>query len=115
MIWRLRSRIGGCKAVGKEKDEWFRKLVETMSDGVVVLSRDANVTYCNNRVLELLDRNADEVLGRSAYEFIDEDFLDQFGKEFLKRSQSRRGLYEMDLEKPGWPQKSSAMLSVSDS
>ncbi len=69
-----------------------------MSDGVVVLSRDANVTYCNNRVLELLDRRADEVLGRSAYEFIDKDFHDQFTKEFLKRSSGKRGIYELELK-----------------
>jgi PAS domain S-box-containing protein len=104
---RLRKRVNDLEAevhdlrlnpIGKEKDDWFRKLVEIMNDGVVVLSKDANVTYCNNRVLESIDRSADEVLGRSAFEFIDEDCLDQFGKEFLKRSQSKRGLYEMDLQ-----------------
>ncbi|MHB8203843.1 MAG: PAS domain-containing protein, partial [Desulfomonilaceae bacterium] len=104
---RLRKRVNDLETevqdlrlntVGKEKDDWFRKLVETMSDGVVVLSRDANVTYCNNRVLEFLDRRADEVLGRSAYEFIDEDFLDQFTKEFLKRSSGKRGIYELELK-----------------
>ena len=46
----------------------------------------------------MLDRGADEVLGRSAYEFIHEDFLYKFGKEFLNRRQSKRGLYEMDLK-----------------
>jgi PAS domain S-box-containing protein len=86
------------KAIGKGKDEWFRKLVENMNDGVVVLSKDASITYCNNRLLELLDRRADEVLGRSAYEFIHEEFLNGFGKEFLKRSQGKRGFYEMDLK-----------------
>ena len=63
----LRKRVSGLEAedqdlrlnpIGKEKDDWFRKLVEIMNDGVVVLSKDASIAYCNNRMLELIDRSA---------------------------------------------------------
>ena len=82
----------------KQKEEWFRKLVETMSDGVVVLDRDSRVTYCNNRLLEVLGRRADEVIGRSAYDFIDKDSQGLFTKEFQKRSAGKHGLYELELK-----------------
>ena len=54
----LRKRVSDLEAevqdlwfnpIGKEKDDRFRKLVDIMNDGVVVLSSDANITYCNSR------------------------------------------------------------------
>ncbi|MGC8658060.1 MAG: PAS domain S-box protein, partial [Desulfomonilaceae bacterium] len=92
------SGAGKSSSSNNEKEKWFQLLVETMSHGIVAMDRNTSVTYCNNRVLEILDRNRDEVLGHPASEFLDEESRKKFSKEFTNRSKGRRGLYELNLK-----------------
>ncbi|MGC8603004.1 MAG: PAS domain S-box protein, partial [Desulfomonilaceae bacterium] len=104
----LRKRVGELEAEvqvlrqfkppAKEDPDWFRKLIGIMNEAFLILDKDANITYCNERLLEFLGRREDEVLGRSASEFIDSDSLEHFGEQFLMRSDGKRGFYEMNIK-----------------
>jgi PAS domain S-box-containing protein len=59
-------------AVSREARK-FRVLVETSSDGVVLLDRDLTVVYASPSTTLLLGRPLDEILGRRCIEFVHPD------------------------------------------
>jgi PAS domain S-box-containing protein len=51
----------------------FRVLVETSSDGIVLLDRDLTVVYASPSTTRLLGRPLDEIIGRPCIEFVHPD------------------------------------------
>jgi PAS domain S-box-containing protein len=59
-------------AVSREARK-FRVLVETSSDGIVLLDRDLTVVYASPSTTRLLERPLDEIIGRPCIEFVHPD------------------------------------------
>ncbi len=57
----------------KEKESYYRSIVETASEGVWVFDSESTTTFANSRMAEMLGYTVDEILGRSLFEFIDGD------------------------------------------
>lgn len=55
----------------QESEKLFRMLVETMNDGLVLQDRNGAMTYVNDRLCEMLERSAAELLGSRLEEFVD--------------------------------------------
>ena len=51
----------------------YQKIVETMSEGLIVLDSNGVVVYVNNRFCEMLGYSKNEILGRPAAVFLDEE------------------------------------------
>ncbi|MBI0583146.1 MAG: PAS domain S-box protein [Methanomassiliicoccus sp.] len=49
----------------------YRKLLEVATEGILVVDRSAAITYANERFLNMLDREAGEVIGQPLTSFID--------------------------------------------
>jgi len=49
----------------RESDRRFRAFLETLPLAVVMLDRDATVTFCNQTVLQMVGCNLDEMVGRN--------------------------------------------------
>jgi len=64
------ARIGAMFAAGRRTEDRFRNLVESSSD--LVWETDANgvYTYISPRVKEILGYDADEVLGKTPFDFM---------------------------------------------
>jgi two-component system cell cycle sensor histidine kinase/response regulator CckA len=51
----------------------YRRIVETASEGIWTIDADYRTTFMNHRMSEMLGYAPEEVLGRSAFDFMDDD------------------------------------------
>jgi PAS domain S-box-containing protein len=56
----------------RESEEKYRRLVETLMEGIWVLDKDANTTFVNPRMAQMLGYTVDEMLGKHLFSFMDE-------------------------------------------
>ena len=63
-----------------ESEERFRKIVESINEGIWYINADALTTYVNPRMAEMLGYTADEMMDKHLFEFMDEQ-----GKEIARR------------------------------
>ena len=74
-----------------ESKEHYQRIVETAQEGIWMLDEQANTNYVNERMAEILGYTADEMLGRSMYDFMDDESRVEAEKNFQKR---QRGIKE---------------------
>ena len=74
-----------------ESKEHYRRIVETAQEGIWMLDEQANTNYVNERMAEILGYTADEMLGRSMYDFMDDESRVEAEQNFQKR---QRGIKE---------------------
>jgi PAS domain S-box-containing protein len=79
----------------RESEERFRRLVETMRDGLGVQDENGLITYVNERACELSGYSRDELIGRPAVDLIDEPFRKMFAEEFSRRQEGESSSYEI--------------------
>ncbi len=83
----------------RESEERLRALFEASPDGIIALDPDGRVTDCNPAVMQALAVESEEqIIGRSALDFVAEDAADQFRrdvKHVLEGQTSRSLHYEM--------------------
>jgi len=71
-------------------EERFRSLVENSSDWIWEFDENEIFTYASPRVKELLGYEPDEVVGRSAFDFIPEDGREEVAREFIFFKEARK-------------------------
>ncbi len=82
----------------QESEERYRRLVETMADGLVTIARDGAVTYTNQALVEMFEMTAGDVLGSDI-----RDLLGERNREILTHQIERRftegvrGSYELEV------------------
>jgi len=54
----------------EESEERFRKLVETMNEGLIILDQDGHLTYVNKHLEDISGFAAEELVGRKIHEFL---------------------------------------------
>jgi PAS domain S-box-containing protein len=69
----------------QESEERYRTLVETMNEGLVVISENGLLTYVNDQVCKRSGYSKDELIGRPVT-----DFLDVTGQNILKEQMGKR-------------------------
>ncbi|MDQ3751255.1 MAG: PAS domain S-box protein [Acidobacteriota bacterium] len=74
-----------------ESEEHYRRIVETAQEGIWILDEQAKTSYVNDRMAEILGYTADEMLGRSMYDFMDDESRIEAERNFQKR---RNGIKE---------------------
>lgn len=88
------------EAVGKSEQK-FRQLIETASEGVWEVDGDAKTVAINPEMLRILDRENEDLIGRSVFEFVDEK-----NKNIILERRKRRAdgelsrAYEIDFLRP---------------
>ena len=97
----LRQRVAeleesqiACRGIKEElhhSEELYRKLVETMTDGLIVRDKDGWITYVNSSLCEMWGCLRDDLIGRRMEEFLDEENAPIFAEQMIKR---RKGIYE---------------------
>ncbi|RJQ57394.1 MAG: PAS domain S-box protein [Desulfobacteraceae bacterium] len=69
----------------KGADYTYRVLIETMTEGAVILSEEGTVLYCNGRFAEMIQTRSENVIGASMSGFIEPSQKDRFAA-ILKRA-----------------------------
>lgn len=75
----------------RERESYYRCIVETASEGVWMFDSESKTTFANSRMAEMLGYTVDKILGRSLFEFIDGDSR-EIAKSYVERR--RQGIRE---------------------
>lgn len=54
----------------REREEWFRRIVETSAEGIWVIDAESRTTYVNRRMTEMLGSTVQDMLGRCPNDFL---------------------------------------------
>ena len=81
----------------RESEKRYRDILETMNEGFRVIDEKGFITYANVKLSEMLGYKADEMIGRPATEFLDEQSKKVWAREFEKRKKHESSRYEMTL------------------
>jgi PAS domain S-box-containing protein len=74
-----------------KSEDKYRRLVETLREGIWVIDKDSYTTFVNPRMAEMLGYDMDEMKGRHLFSFMDERGV-EIAKRFLERR--RQGIKE---------------------
>ncbi|HEY41051.1 MAG TPA: PAS domain S-box protein [Dehalococcoidia bacterium] len=69
----------------------YRQLIESLQEGIWVIDKDANTTYVNQPMADMLGYSPDEMLGKHLFDFIDESGV-EIANQLLNRR--RHGIKE---------------------
>ncbi|MGD1075590.1 MAG: PAS domain S-box protein, partial [Thermodesulfovibrionales bacterium] len=73
-------------------EEKFRRMIETMQEGMLMIDADARVTYANSRIAEMLGRSEKELLVGNLFDYIHEMSRDKARQSFECR---KKGIKEV--------------------
>jgi len=57
----------------RESERHYRQILETASEGIWMFDVDSKTTFANSRIAEMLGYTVEEMLGRSLFDFMNED------------------------------------------
>jgi PAS domain S-box-containing protein len=75
----------------------YRTLVETMTDGLVILDEAGRLIYSNDKACEILGYPRDEIVGRFATDFLAPDSKQVFQEQMVRRRRGEAASYELSL------------------
>lgn len=81
----------------RESENRYRRIVETTSEGIWTLDAERRTSYVNRRMTQILGYTVDEMLGRSYFDFMDEDVRAQVAEHLDHRRQGLAEQYELQL------------------
>jgi PAS domain S-box-containing protein len=90
--------ITGLKRVEKSlttSREWFRKLVETMNEGLGIQDERGLITYVNERFCQMVGYSADELIGKQLSGFLDETNRKILEKHIANRKKGDKTPYDI--------------------
>ncbi len=79
----------------RESEEKYRMLVETMNDGLAIVDENGMLTYVNDRLCDMLGRFPQDIIGRPATEFTDEENQNILKEQMAKRKKGTSSPYEV--------------------
>jgi PAS domain S-box-containing protein len=75
----------------RESEAHYRRIVETATEGVWMFDADSQTTFANARMAQMLGYSVEEMLGRSLFDFMDEDSQVQ-ARAYVERR--KQGIHE---------------------
>jgi PAS domain S-box-containing protein len=67
-----RAASSAALAAAQERDEWYRRIVETTQEGIWVIDSENRTVFVNPRMAAMLRVGVAEMQGRSMFDFVDE-------------------------------------------
>ncbi|TSC57669.1 MAG: sensory transduction histidine kinase [Candidatus Peregrinibacteria bacterium Greene0416_62] len=74
----------------KERESMYRTLVENMNEVVWMVDREGNTLYVNPKFQEILGYSEEEILGKSAFQIIHPDYVDDIRR--IDRQERAKGI-----------------------
>jgi two-component system cell cycle sensor histidine kinase/response regulator CckA len=84
----------------RENELRLRTILQTSNEGFWLLDNDCLVMHVNPRMCEILGRDRQEVLGRSVFDFVDQENKAIFDHQLDLMRQRGAGSYEIALRRP---------------
>ncbi|MGE5856328.1 MAG: PAS domain S-box protein, partial [Syntrophaceae bacterium] len=87
-----------------ESEERYRTIVESANEGIWKVDAESMTTYVNKKMAEMLGYSPQEMIGRSAFDFMDEESKALVTKRLEHREKGVKGSYERKfVRKDGTP------------
>lgn len=80
-------------------EEKYRNIVEMAQEGIFTVDGEARFTFANHSLAKMLDYSIEEIIGRSAFDFMDEEAKAIAKTQFEQRRQGVASTYELKLTK----------------
>jgi len=74
----------------------YRTLIETMSEGFVIVDTKESIVYANRRFADMLGVSVDDLPGRRIHDFLDDSNRKRLSQQSGARKQGKPGRYELD-------------------
>ncbi|MGD9047403.1 MAG: PAS domain S-box protein, partial [Anaerolineae bacterium] len=86
----------------RQSEKRYRQLLDTLQEGIWVIDQDANTTFVNPRMAEMLGYTVEEMQGRHLYSFMDEQGVEITRRNLERRAQGIREQHDFEfLRKDG--------------
>ncbi|MBW2565982.1 MAG: PAS domain S-box protein [Deltaproteobacteria bacterium] len=79
----------------RESEKKYRRLVETMNDGLGIMDKKGMLAYINKRGRKMLGYSRDEMIGRPITDFVDDANRKTFEEQVAVRRKGEPGAYEI--------------------
>jgi PAS domain S-box-containing protein len=83
----------------RESEAEYRRLLETTNEGVWVLDTEMRTTCVNRRLAEMLQVQPEEMMGRSALDFLDEDARLDVEQRWPRRVEGVKEQYDLRIRR----------------
>lgn len=83
----------------QETERRFKLLVDTMNEGTAITDSQGVIRYVNKKTCGMLEYSENDLIGRSAFDLLDQKNREIVKEELLKRSRGERGNYEVSWTK----------------
>jgi PAS domain S-box-containing protein len=80
-----------------DSEQKYRRIVDTMLEGIWIVDSEARITLINRQLAEMLGYEVDELIGRPAYEFFAEESQDDVPQIRERRRQGISEYYDTKL------------------
>lgn len=90
----IRARKQAESALRKSENR-YRRLLETMHEGIGVADQTYHFTYVNERFCEMLGYHRDEILGRRLIDFVHDDYVALMKDQMARRQQGEEKRFEL--------------------
>lgn len=84
----------------RDSEQRLRRILETTGEGFWLIDNANVTTAVNDAMCITLGRSREQILGRSIFEFVDEDNAAIFRDEMIRRGLGKGGVYEIFLSRP---------------
>jgi PAS domain S-box-containing protein len=78
----------------RDSEERYRNLIEAANDGIWIADMQARTTFVNAAMARMLGYSPEEMIGRPAYDFMDEEARAVARRDLERRHAGHRGHYE---------------------
>ncbi len=85
----------------KQSEAQYRRIVETVNEGIIGLDADQRVTFVNQRTVDFLGYSAGEMLGRPLSDFLAPSDLEEQEMQFRRRVKGVHDRYERRFLRKG--------------
>ena len=94
----ISKRVAARKALADSESK-LRTILETAIEGFWMIDTNQITTWSNPQLSVILKRSPEEIVGKSIFEFVDEDNREIFETEIEKRKKGHVGSYEVALQR----------------
>ncbi|HUH79272.1 MAG TPA: PAS domain S-box protein, partial [Methanoregula sp.] len=78
----------------RESEEKYRTIVETANEGIWAVDADLKTSFVNERMAQMLGYRPEEMIGRTAFDFMDEEGRAATEERLGERRRGKKGSYE---------------------
>ncbi|MGE5375505.1 MAG: PAS domain S-box protein [Bacteroidota bacterium] len=79
------TKLRDAEAATRQSDERYRQIIKSTHEGIWILDLDSVTTYVNDQMAAMLGYRPEEMIGRSAFDFVISDEIDRGRQEWRER------------------------------